>query len=328
MQRIPAVDPRLTWRGHISLDIDAAGVRPWRLPLADLPLFHEGLVNAAGQPSGVRLAFATDSRSLVLESAGGRAGVGIGLAIDGKPQGVTQLDGEGRAALALPGGRHAVELWLPHHDALRVAAVQFDDGARIDMPSPAGRRWLTHGSSISHGSGASGPFTTWPARVALERGIDLVNLGFGGQCHLDPLVARLIAGTPADAISIKAGINIYGQASLGPRTFRSNLIAFVRLVREGHPTTPLAVISPVFSPVRETVENRVGLTLQRMREEVAAAVATLREHGDAHLHHLDGLQLLGSDDRRHLPDFLHPDDGGYALIAERFIRHLAPALFA
>ena len=189
------------------------------------------------------------------------------------------------------------------------------------------RAWLHDGSSISQCGEADLPTHTWPGRVARMHGVDLTSWGFGGQCHLDPLVARVMDAQRTDAISIKVGINIYGQASLGPRTFRSNAIAFVRLLREAHPTVPLAVISPIFSPVREATLNRAGLTLQMMRTDLASAVEALRTHGDQQVHYLDGLDLFGSADRECLPDFLHPDTEGYRRIAERFSARLGGILF-
>ncbi len=329
MQRLAATDPRLTWRGHVSLEAGDGWLRPWRLPCAELPFYHEALVANAGKPSGVRLALATDSRTLRLETAGetGRGAV-VALTIDGQEATQTVIDEAGCAAFELDGARHRVELWLPHQAEVRVAGLQLAAGATIaPAAAPTGRRWITYGSSITHGAGASSPVLNWPARVALARDLDLVNLGYGGQCHLDPLVARCIAGLPAEAITIKVGINIYNQASLGPRTFRSNLIAFVRLVRAGHPTTPIVLISAIFSYAREHTENKVGLTLVQMRTEVATAVEILRAAGDAHISYLDGLELLGAADHARLPDKLHPDDAGYALMAERFLERLGPALF-
>ena len=83
---------------------------------------------------------------------------------------------------------------------------------RTDAPlEPAtdhGRRvWVHHGSSISQGSNAASPSTTWPALAASLGGVDLVNLGFGGSALLDPFTARAMRDTPADLLSVKIGIN-------------------------------------------------------------------------------------------------------------------------
>jgi hypothetical protein len=55
--------------------------------------------------------------------------------------------------------------------------------------------------------------------VTRARGWDLTCLGYGGQRHLDPLIACTIRDRYADLISMCVGINIYGQGSLNVRTF-------------------------------------------------------------------------------------------------------------
>ena len=80
------------------------------------------------------------------------------------------------------------------------------------------------------------------------------------------MVARMMRDMPADFLSMKVGINIYGSGSLSERTFQSAIIGFVQIVREKHPETPFVVISPIFSSFRETTRNAVGFTLEDMRQ--------------------------------------------------------------
>jgi lysophospholipase L1-like esterase len=141
------------------------------------------------------------------------------------------------------------------------------------------------------------------------------------------MVARMMRDLPADYLSLCLGINIYGAASLGPRAFRPGIIGFVQILRERHPETPLAIMSPIFSPPRETTENAVGFTLQAMREEVAAAVEALRAHGDTNVHYIDGLRIFGPEAADKLPDQLHPNAEGYQLMGRNFLRVVAQTLF-
>jgi hypothetical protein len=109
-------------------------------------------------------------------------------------------------------------------------------------------------------------------------------------------------------------------------------------VRDGHPETPLLVVSPIICPVAEdypgpTIPDASGimqivprpdalmpgcLTLKRIREIIAAAVEQRRAAGDANLHYLDGLSLFGESDLADLPDGLHPNAAGYQRMGERF----------
>ena len=71
----------------------------------------------------------------------------------------------------------------------------------------------------------------------------------------------MIRELPANYLSLKLGINVHNAASMNIRTFRPAVIGFVHIVREKHPDTPLVVISPIFSPPRETTPNAAESTL-------------------------------------------------------------------
>ena len=114
---------------------------------------------------------------------------------------------------------------------------------------------------------------------------------------------------------------------MSPRSFRPAIIGCVQIIREKHPTTPLAVLSPIFSPPRENTRNAVGFTLQGMREEVAAAVDALRSHGDHDVHYVDGLSVFGPDLGHLLPDDLHPSAEGYQTMGRNFLRAIAEPIF-
>ena len=138
----------------------------------------------------------------------------------------------------------------------------------------------------------------------------------------------MIRDLPADFLSMKVGINIYGAGSLNARTFGPAIIGFVQIVREEHPETPFAVISPIFSPPRESTLNSAEFTLAAMREEVAEAVQALKATGDRNIHYFDGLELFGPEHADMLPDELHPDAQGYKVLAQNFSLKVAQTVFA
>ena len=141
-------------------------------------------------------------------------------------------------------------------------------------------------------------------------------------------LARMIRDLPADFLSMKVGINIYGSGSLNTRTFIPAIIGFVHIIREKHPDTPFAVISPIFSPPRESTPNAVEFTLSAMREEVAEAVQIMKDRGDRSIHYIDGLELFGPDLAGLLPDELHPNAEGYKILGQNFVDKVANTVFA
>lgn len=316
--------------GVVSFRGGGGWLQPLRLRADELPLHDDNLVMRAETTAGVRLRFATGARSVVL-----------GLEADGSPEArrfdLTTDDalcatvdlppgGEEVCFDRLPAGRRTLEIWLPthHQSRLRWLAVPAGETA---VPAPdTRRRWVTYGSSITHCRAAHSPSRTWPAVAARQHGLNLTSLGYGGNCHMEPLVAMMIRDLPADFISLKVGINMLGSVSA--RLYRPLLVGMVKIIREKHPLTPLAVVSPIVSPPRENTPGPAGMTLRLMRRELETAVERLRAGGDRNVHYVSGLDLFGADlVAAHLPDQLHPDGDGYEIIGRNFAARVLDRLF-
>lgn len=244
--------------------------------------------------------------------------------------------------VGLPNASKLVELLLPHNESLTLI------GLRSDAPiitAPCSRPvWLHHGSSISQGSNALTPAQIWPAVAARSAGVDLHNLGLGSSALVDPFTAQTMRDTPADLISVKLGINIVGLDGMRLRSFVPAVHGFLDLIREGHPDTPLLLISPLHCGIHENTPgpgafdpNSFGtgqvrfiasgttgdtaqgrLTLEVVREGLRQVVAARRD--DKQLFHLEGTELYGPQDAHQhpLPDALHPDAATHQLIGQRF----------
>ncbi|WP_310964561.1 GDSL-type esterase/lipase family protein [Nocardioides terrisoli] len=362
-------------RGALELEQTARGILPHRLPAWARRYADGQLAMAEAQPSGVRLAFRSRAARVRLETvptkqvytgAPPRPDGVYDLVVDGRRTAQeTAVGGDtltidmatgtadvtpGEAAVVeftgLPGDDKEIEIWLPWNERTELVALSTD--APVEPSRDGGRPvWLHHGSSISHGSNAGSPTGTWPALAAALGGFDLVNLGFGGSALLDPFVARVIRDTTADLISVKIGINIVNTDLMRVRAFVPAVHGFLDLIREGHPHTPLLVVSPIACPIHEDTpgpsemdvsglaEGRLRfraagspaevasgkLTLQVIRAELARIVQQ-RATTDPHLGYLDGLELYSASDAaaRPLPDDLHPDAKTQQQIGERFAR--------
>jgi len=232
-----------------------------------------------------------------------------------------------------------LEIMLPHGAQVELLGLEANAEVHPAQPSQA-PRWVHYGSSISHCWESGSPERTWPAQVASAMGWELRNLAFAGHAQLDQAVARVIRDEPANLITLKLGINVVADDTMRYRTFQPAVHGFLDTVREGHPTTPVVVISAVSCPMLEelpgpvffkdgrfqvtgrAIDDDVGaLTLADTREIVQRAVAQ-RSATDPNLHYLRGLELFRHDDAHLLYDDLHPNQRGYDLIGRRFMEKL------
>ncbi|WP_269523483.1 SGNH/GDSL hydrolase family protein [Coraliomargarita parva] len=330
MKKIPVTESYL--QGHVSCEAADAGLRPWRLPVGDLPLYatHGELVDKAGRTAGVRLRFKTTSPELELEvkviSVHEAAPV-FDLVSDGQLLATVPVDldaGVVRFTGLEPS--QVYEIWLPVFSELYLQSFVVPEGASVEPVADERLRWVTYGSSISHCAAATSPALSWPAVAARAHDLQLTNLGYGGNCHLEPMLGRLIRDLPADIITLKLGINVYGRASMNDRTFAAAAIGLVQLVREKHPETPVGLITPIFACHREGTPNASGMTLEQYREQLRLACAALKKLGDEKLFFFEGRELLWEDEADLLPDDLHPNGEGYRRMGQRVAEKIIPVL--
>lgn len=361
-------------RGALDLEHTERGMLPHRLPAwarAQIP--DDQLAMAEAQPAGVRLVFRTGATAVELDvlptkmayvGAPARPDGIYDLLVDGRLTGQASATGgnvrttdltTGSVTMQhgpvstlrfddLPAGMKDIEIWLPHNEITELVTLRTDAPAE-SAPGMGEQVWLHHGSSISHGSNAASPTTTWPARAAHLGGVQLINLGFGGGALLDPFTARVMRDTPADLISLKIGINLVNNDLMRLRAFGPAVHGFLDTIREGHPSTPLLVVSAILCPIHEDTPgpaapdltklstgtlsfvatgdptDHTRLTLNIIRRELARIVA-MRVIDDPNLHYLDGRDLYGDSDFADLPlpDQLHPDAATHLRIGDRFAK--------
>ncbi|GEK20347.1 SGNH/GDSL hydrolase family protein [Cellulomonas xylanilytica] len=374
--RVALPDPRVEIRG-------AAWVQdglPHRLPAWARAQFSDDfMAMVEAQPSGVRLRLRTAARTVLLEVVVLRVAVDpappgdpqpYDVVVDGAvvPQpsasashaGVIALEPLARTTTERPGPpgvvdlvlggdgsvERDVEIWLPPGETTRLVALTAD--APVSAPRPVtAPRWVHHGSSISHGAGASSALGAWPVVAARAAGLDLVNLGFSGNAVLDPFVARAIREQPADLVTLKLGINVVNHDAIHLRAFAPAVHGFLDTIRDGHPTTPLVVVSPLLCPLVETIPGPTSLdpadpsvfrttghafevadgklTLTVIRSLLRSVVEA---RADDALTYVDGTSLYGWPDWDDLPmrDLMHPDAEAHRLVGKRFAAVLRSVL--
>jgi lysophospholipase L1-like esterase len=242
-------------------------------------------------------------------------------------------EGEEITFANLKTGMKEIEIWLPAGALVEIRDISAD--SEILPPTPSEKKtWVHYGSSISQCAETERPLDIWSVHASRLLGLDIRNLGLAGECHIDGFVARTIADTPADFISLKLGINVVNGDSMRERSFIPAVHNFLDTIREKKPTTPILIISPIVCPFHEVnpgpslIGDAGFISMERPTPLAAGALnlpkiraileKIVAEREDAHLYFMNGLELFNEGDLGMMPDLLHPNSAGYRLMGERF----------
>lgn len=217
--------------------------------------------------------------------------------------------GEGVARVPLQRGDRTI-VYLP--EGMRPTVLQVAGVAGSIEPAPAQPRWVVYGDSVAEGWIASAPALAWPAIAQREQGLDVVNLAYAGAARGEIASAEQVAALPADVITVCHGTNCWTRTPHSVGLMRETVATFLQILRQGHPDTPLLVVSPVVRPDAEDAPNRLGATLRDLRSAMEDAAVALINAGDDRLGLISGVNLIGE---AHLGDGIHPNDEGHRRLA-------------
>jgi GDSL-like Lipase/Acylhydrolase family len=304
-------DPQLSWDGLVDLRRAGDWWQPWRLPADRIPTTR--LNELARMPAGVRVGMRTDARLLSVPLFGDPDySMPVDVLVDGQlAHRMAVRPGEQTLTVALPGQPANVDVWLPNYGRTKVGRLRLAAHSMVRPMNRTGPHWMAYGSALTQCRLVDGPSQTWPAELARRHGWRLTCLGFSGECHLDPVVARTIREQRPDLVTLCVGLDIHHAASFSRRTLGPALTGFLDMLAD----QPVVVITPPLAPAREQEVNAVGLTLADIRGLVAKAASGVSV--------IDGRDLVYAD---LLLDGLHLGPDGYQSLAERISPLLAAEL--
>lgn len=238
-------------------------------------------------------------------------------AVFGAPA-ATSADGVRSAAVRteLPrpdhSGWHDYELILPYGDSVAFEGLHVDAAARFETVTPRPAvRYVAYGDSVTHGFSASDVGRTYPFLVAQEKNWELLNLGVGGRCSTGT-DGNIVGALNPNIVTVLIGVNDW-QTGVPVARYRANMAEFIDGLRAVQPQVPVYVLTPLWVAESWRPAKRVA-DLEDYREALRALV---RERRDRQLHLIEGPSLI--DPLPELFDLVavHPNDAGFASLAER-----------
>ncbi|GHH97841.1 SGNH/GDSL hydrolase family protein [Neobacillus kokaensis] len=313
--------------GAFSLEKIGEYIKPWRINYREKDFYTPNILNGQAEvPAGVRISLVSNTSKIKLEIAPNPFGLEFDILIDNELYRAFVVDANTTCleAADLPNHSKRLDIYLSQRYKVELKALWIDEDAEWSPINDTRKKWITYGSSITQCYAAESPSQTWPAITAKELDLNLICLGYSGECQYEPMIARMIRDSDVDFIHLNASINSYNAATYNHRTFQAVLIGFIRIIRDEKKNIPIVLSSSIYGAHRETTENLVGFTLVQMRDEVEEVVKIFRKNGDDYIFYVNGLDILGAEHSHLLPDHLHPNAEGYKMMGQNFADALKP----
>ena len=320
-----------TIEGAVSLESNENYTAPWRMDFNRRKLFP--FIDIFGQGDActcVRIKFTTDSRGIgidIYETYKGEDGIHdimmLDLVVNGEFVQTMELkDGGGIYFFDKLGpGMKDVEIWLDQKFPVKFKNICIENGAAAKKTESLQKRLVCYGSSITQSVRAKSPFYTWPGIAAVKKNMHITNLGFGGNCILDPIMGYVMRDMQADIFCLELGANCYG-GNLTDRSFMPCVIGLVETIRQKHKDTPIVLISPVYFPKGEIEKGESRMNMPDMRDVLEQTVEIFKSYGDENIYYVSGLELFGSEDIIYMDDKIHPNAEGQFVLAQKFIERI------
>jgi lysophospholipase L1-like esterase len=177
---------------------------------------------------------------------------------------------------------------------------------------------LFYGTSITHGGNASRPGTNHVALLERRYDYPFVNLGVSGSAQMEPEVIDLINELDACLFVIDCLPNMAAQQ------VRERFAPAILKIRSRHPAVPIVIVDSVIYQDAFLVtgrHERYTSSNAAQREEFAKLVAA----GVPGLYYIQAHELFTDADEATV-DGTHPNDAGFRLMADAFIKVLTPLM--
>lgn len=192
----------------------------------------------------------------------------------------------------LKGDIHEYMLFLPLYDGITDLEIGVNAGAQVYRPEvELPQRDLPivmYGTSILQGGCATRPGMAHTNILQRLLNREVINLGFSGNGHLQPEIAKFMADIDAGLYVIDVLPN-NTAASLNQK-----LGPFYNILRAAHPNTPILLVESPFYP-RCKFDRQYRASISALNKTLKNFYDERRAQGDSNIYYFEGDEIMDID---------------------------------
>ena len=196
-------------------------------------------------------------------------------------------------------------LYLPIYGELNSCKVCVNEGATISkMESPFRHKIVFHGSSFTHGISCTRSGMSYPMQFMRKTGMQVIPMGFSGNCKMQPYFADVMEDIDADAFVFDPFSN--------PNIpmIRERLEGFVARMVKAHPGKPIIFQRTIYWE-KENFDTSAQVEFGGRRALTDSLMPILcKRYKDVYYIKPDAALHNGESSTA---DGVHPNDNGYTL---------------
>ena len=197
-----------------------------------------------------------------------------------------------------------ITIHMPLYCNVRSVLLGLAQDAKLQSPAPYrfDKPVVFYGHSITQGGCASRPGNSYPNILSRRLNVDIVNLGFSGNCKGENEMAQYIAGLPMQALVMDYDHNAPDMAHL-----KSTHEPFFQIIRDKHPNLPVVFMT-------STAQSRFFDDQQGRKAIIRTTYENALAAGDQNVCFLDGSRIYDGCDAATV-EGCHANDLGFWLQA-------------
>lgn len=206
---------------------------------------------------------------------------------------------------AMAPGEKECLLYMPLYSEVRSCKVCVPQGSKIErLESPFRHKIVFHGSSFTHGISCTRAGMSYPMQFMRKTGLQVIPMGFSGNCKMQPYFADVMEDIDADAFVFDP----FSNPNI--KMIRQRLEGFVDRMVKAHPGKPLIFQRTIYWEGENFNTDRQK-EFQGRRDLTDSLMPILcKRYKDVYYIKPDAAHHNGESSTA---DGTHPNDNGYSL---------------